>query len=65
MRTMLTAILGCTFLIAGPARAADELMTAAQELFEPIPDKAPALEGNPGTPAKVELGGMLFFEPRL
>ena len=31
----------------------------------PLPDKAPAPKDNPTTPAKVELGKMLFFDPRL
>jgi cytochrome c peroxidase len=52
-------------LITAPARAADELMSAAQAQFQPIPDKAPAIENNPATPEKRELGAMLYFEPRL
>ena len=52
--------------VAGTAMAADdELMSRAQALFKPIPDSPPELEGNPSTPAKVELGKMLYFEPRL
>ena len=65
MQFKLTVILGCMFLLMGPAHAADELMTNAQELFEPIPLKPPALEGNPATPEKVKLGRMLYFETRL
>jgi cytochrome c peroxidase len=58
------------FVIAGlgfvhSAFAADELMTSAQSLFKPIPAAPPALAGNPGTPAKIELGKMLYFDPRL
>lgn len=48
----------------GPA-VADDLQKRAQELFKPIPTEPPALEGNPATPAKVTLGRMLFFDPRL
>ena len=33
--------------------------------FKPLPDKAPVPAENPMTPAKVELGKMLFFDPRL
>jgi len=55
------AILG----FAAHAFGADELMTSAQALFKPIPASPPALPGNPGTPAKVELGKMLYFDPRL
>jgi cytochrome c peroxidase len=50
---------------ATTALAADELMVSAQAQFKPIPKTAPALPGNPATPAKVELGKMLFFDPRL
>lgn len=58
------------FLLAGlgfaqHALAADELMTSAQGLFKAIPATPPALPGNPGTTAKVELGKMLYFDPRL
>lgn len=41
------------------------LMQRAQSLFKPIPDRPPALEGNPATPAKLALGKMLYFDPRL
>jgi cytochrome c peroxidase len=53
------------FLAAGPAMAQDELMRSAQSLFEPIPTQAPAVKGIERTPARVELGKMLYFEPRL
>jgi cytochrome c peroxidase len=49
---------------AGLAGQSD-LQKRAQELFEPIPDWPPVLQGNPATPEKVELGTMLYFEPRL
>jgi cytochrome c peroxidase len=42
------------------------LVPAAQaRTLEPLPDKVPAPKDNPMTPAKVELGKQLFFEPRL
>jgi len=41
------------------------LMKQAQGLFKPLPDSPPSLPGNPATPAKVELGKMLYFDPRL
>jgi len=34
-------------------------------LFEPIPPEAPVPEDNPMTEEKIDLGHMLFFEPRL
>jgi cytochrome c peroxidase len=54
----------CLFA-AGPAIAQDELMRSAQSLFAPIPTQAPAVKGTETTPARVELGKMLYFEPRL
>lgn len=48
-----------------PGFAADALMQAAQAQFKPIPLTPPALPGNPASPARVELGKMLFFDPRL
>src|SRR5690242_335574 len=53
------------FFFTSPIFAADSLMTAAQAQFKPIPTTPPALPGNPATPAKVELGKMLYFDPRL
>lgn len=37
----------------------------AQAVFEPLPNIAPAPPDNPSTPAKIELGKQLFFDPRL
>ena len=42
-----------------------ELRTMAKEMFQPIPAVAPALAGNDSSPAKLKLGHMLYFEPRL
>ena len=53
---------------AGTAELAatqDPLIEQARALFEVIPSTPPELEGNPATPEKVELGKMLYFEPRL
>ncbi len=33
--------------------------------FQPLPEKAPEPADNPGTPAKIELGKQLYFDPRL
>jgi cytochrome c peroxidase len=54
-----------TLVFAAHAFAADSLMTTAQAQFKPIPATPPALPGNPATPAKVDLGKMLYFDPRL
>jgi cytochrome c peroxidase len=42
-----------------------DLREQAREYFKPVPQKAPEVAGNPATPAKLELGAMLYFEPRL
>jgi cytochrome c peroxidase len=47
------------------AQANDPLLQKAQQAFKPIPASAPALKSNPSAPGKVELGKMLFFDPRL
>lgn len=45
--------------------AQDALLERARKNFEPVPVNPPVLEGNPATPEKIELGKMLFFDPRL
>jgi cytochrome c peroxidase len=45
--------------------SADDLQTRAQHLFKPIPETVPAVQDNVITPEKIELGKMLFFDPRL
>lgn len=40
-------------------------MTRAQQQFQPLPSSPPELPGNQATPEKVELGKMLYFDPRL
>ncbi|MBT1074859.1 cytochrome-c peroxidase [Geobacter grbiciae] len=52
-------------LVVGVAWGKDDVMGRAKGIFKPIPGKAKALKGNPATPAKVELGKMLYFDPRL
>lgn len=49
----------------GLAFAVEDLQSSAKAMFKPIPDKPPVLKGNPATPAKVDLGAKLFFDPRL
>lgn len=49
----------------GSGGAGDALVQRAQAVFAAIPEEAPVLEGNPASEAKVELGKMLYFEPRL
>lgn len=49
----------------GQALAAEDLQARAKALFQPIPDKPPVLKGNPASPARIELGAKLYFDPRL
>jgi cytochrome c peroxidase len=65
MRSLSIFISIASLACAGDALAADELMTSAQGLFKPVPSAPPALPGNPATAPKVELGKMLYFDPRL
>ena len=57
--------LGGLLTMPALALAQDDLMAKARLQFEPIPTTAPELPGNAATPAKVELGKMLYFDPRL
>jgi cytochrome c peroxidase len=47
--------------------AADDaaLLKKAKALFKPVPASAPVLKANAANPDKLELGKMLFFDPRL
>ena len=47
------------------AGRADDLIATANESFKPIPSVVPAVKGNAVTHERVELGRMLFFDPRL
>jgi len=42
-----------------------DLMAVARNLFEPIPVQPPPVPGIESTPARVALGKMLYFDPRL
>jgi cytochrome c peroxidase len=67
MRTLAAALTAAS-LAAGWSTAwsaEDPLMKEAQDLFEPIPLKPPVVEGVTATPAMVELGKALYFDPRL
>ena len=52
-------------LSSAAARADDDLLKRALEVFIPIPSIVPAIKGNAVTHEKVELGKLLFFDPRL
>lgn len=46
-------------------QAQDEREQVVQGLFATLPDVPPIPEDNPMTPEKIELGRMLYFDPRL
>jgi len=62
-RIVAAVAFGCC--LAGSAVAQEDLMEQAKQQFQPIPTAPPELPGNPASPAKVELGKMLYFDPRL
>lgn len=65
MRSLRSLALLSVMVLTVGVSAQDNLMTAAKARFKPIPTTPRALPGNPATPAKVELGTMLYFDPRL
>jgi len=64
MKTALAAAIFVLGMIAGLAQA-NELFEEARQVFEPIPFGMPELVDNPATTDKIELGKILFFDPRL
>lgn len=66
IRSVLPAALGLLLAPLAGAQSADaEALATARQLFKPVPREVPAIKDNPVTPAKIELGKMLFFDPRL
>ena len=64
-RKIVFLLLAGVCFLAQPVFAAETLRDQALRSFKPIPSSPPKLKGNPGTPAKVELGKILYFDPRL
>jgi len=52
-------------VFAAPASADEALRQRAAAMFGAIPDTPPDIPGNTLSPERIELGKMLFFEPRL
>ncbi|MFP7754429.1 cytochrome-c peroxidase [Thermodesulfobacteriota bacterium B35] len=65
MKKIITAAVLAMGLAAAPAFGGNSVMKEAQQNFKPIPFGVPELPGNPVTVEKIELGKMLYFEPRL
>ncbi|XSC42509.1 cytochrome-c peroxidase [Bradyrhizobium sp. RDT10] len=59
------SVAAVAMLASSQTSADDDLMRAARQIFKPIPSIMPAVKDNPVTHEKVELGKMLFFDPRL
>lgn len=59
------AIVACDAASSTTETAAATRQPAKQGPFATLPDTPPIPEDNPQTPEKVELGKMLYFEPRL
>ncbi|KAA0252498.1 MAG: cytochrome-c peroxidase [Acidobacteria bacterium] len=65
MRRLVALVALALVSSVGAAEEKDDLLAKGRQLFKPIPAQAPAAKGNPASPAKVELGRMLYFDPRL
>lgn len=63
MKTLIPILLVSTAMTG--AVFADDLRATALEQFKPLPSTVPNVADNPTSPAKVELGRALFFDPRL
>src|SRR6056297_3033184 len=61
----LTAITALATAFAGAASAQDDLREFANDLFDPIPITPPDLPNNIISRQRVDLGAMLFFDPRM
>jgi cytochrome c peroxidase len=61
----LTATTAIAAIIASPSLADADLRAYANDLFEPIPMSTPDIAGNIISRQRVDLGAMLFFDPRM
>ncbi len=66
MHRSLAAVALPLFLVAaGSVGAQEDLLKSVQATFKPIPETPPAVPGVEATADRVELGKMLYFEPRI
>ncbi len=65
MRMVLGGALAAILAVVAAPASADDLMKKAQENFKPMPSVVPSVKDNAVTHEKVELGKLLFFDPRL
>lgn len=64
-KTLLTAIALGSALAVTASVSADDGLGNYRDRFEPLPHLPPIPADNSLTPEKIELGNMLFFEPRI
>ena len=64
-RKLITWLATTAFLAVPQLASANELLDEAKDYFQPIPSVVPAVKDNAVTSDKIELGKMLFFDPRL
>jgi len=62
-RTLLMML--TSLALAATAAAETDLLTRSRATFQPLPETPPVLAGNPASPVKLQLGRMLYFDPRL
>ncbi|MDY0300137.1 MAG: cytochrome-c peroxidase [Trichlorobacter sp.] len=67
MKKPVSLLAAAACLLAASFTNADyaELRASAISMFKPIPAEAPQIKGNPHSDDKLQLGRMLYFEPRL
>lgn len=65
MRLILIVVFAAVVSGVATAMGTEDLRERAGQIFRPLPKAPPAISDNPSNPAKVELGKMLFFDPRL
>jgi cytochrome c peroxidase len=61
----ITFAMALVMFTASTVLAEDEILKRAKGMFKPIPKKMTAIKGKSLDPVKVDLGKMLYFEPRL
>jgi len=65
MKVKVSCTIMVVMLATSVAWGKDDVMSQAQSIFKPVPAKPPVLKGNASSWPKLELGKMLFFDPRL
>lgn len=65
LATLSVSALSISAICLGAAHAESELLLEARDYFEPVPHSVPSMPDNPVTREKIDLGRMLFFDPRI